>query len=77
MNRIFLLIFCGLLIVSVLMFLRKRKRMPRKQQVIIFILYGCTIAFVVCLQLQYNQILPFGRLSLYVSPLKRWIEQLL
>ncbi|WP_289136576.1 hypothetical protein [uncultured Brevibacillus sp.] len=75
MNRIFMLFFCVLLVISIITFLAKRKSMPPKQQGIIFALYGLTIGLLVCLQLQYNQILPFGHLSTYIAPLKNWIER--
>jgi len=75
MNRIFMLLFCLLLVISIITFLVNRKNMPPRQQAIIFTLYGLTIGLMVCLQLQYNQILPFDYLSTYISPLKNWIER--
>ncbi|MFP3392839.1 hypothetical protein [Brevibacillus sp. SIMBA_040] len=75
MNRIFMLFFCVMLGISIITFLVKRKSMLPKQQGIIFTLYGLTIGLMVCLQLQYNQILPFGLLTTYIAPLKNWIER--
>ncbi|MGG1661494.1 hypothetical protein [Brevibacillus sp. NRS-1366] len=77
MNRVFLLVFGLLLGISVIHFLVKRKTMPPKQQSIIFILYTLTIALLVCLQYQYNELLPFRHLASFFSPLKRWIEQMM
>lgn len=77
MNRIFLIVFCLFLAISVITFLFKRKTMPAKQQSIIFVLYALTIVFLICLQYQYNEMLPFQHLSTFFSPLKRWIEQLM
>lgn len=77
MNRIFLLVFYLLIAISVIRFLVKRKTMPAKQQSIIFILYTLTIGLLICLQYQYNEMLPFQHLSTFFSPLKRWVEQLM
>lgn len=78
MNRLFLLSFCLMLIVSLIEFIIGRNKMEGKQKRVISIFYVLTSVFLIALQFQYNQMLPTGYLLNYLSPqIKMWIDQLL
>lgn len=78
MNRLFLLFYCAILIVNLISFLRRRKLMPVKQQIVMSVLYGFTIFFFVILQFQQTKLLPIGHFLNILSPrIKMWVDQLL
>ncbi|RNB88031.1 hypothetical protein EDM59_02575 [Brevibacillus nitrificans] len=78
MNRLFLLFYCTIFIGKLISFLWTRKRMPGKQQAVLFTLYGLTIFLFVILQFQQTQLLPVGHLLNILSPhIKMWVDQLL
>lgn len=78
MNRLFLIIYCLMLSISLIRFLLKKKSMPAKQQWVMTTLYALTIVFLFALQYQYHQMLPTGHLlNLLTSRVKLWVDQIL
>ncbi|GEC88212.1 MULTISPECIES: hypothetical protein [Brevibacillus] len=76
MNRIFLVFFVFMLILSFGEFILKRKGMDGRQQRVIVIFYTLTIAFLIALQFQYYQLLPTSHIMNILSPyVKRWVDQ--
>ncbi|WJQ79481.1 hypothetical protein [Brevibacillus brevis] len=76
MNRIFLVFFVLMLILSFGEFILKRKGMDGRQQGVIVIFYTLTIVCLIALQFQYYQVLPTSRIMNLFSPyVKRWVEQ--
>lgn len=76
MNRLFLLIYCSILILNLISFFRRRKLMPVKQQAVMSVLYGFTIFFLVMLQFQQTKLLPIGHFLNILSPrIKTWVDQ--
>ncbi|GAB1529252.1 MULTISPECIES: hypothetical protein [Brevibacillus] len=76
MNRIFLVFFVLMLILSFGEFILKRKGMDGRQQGVIVIFYTLTIVCLIALQFQYYQVLPTSRIMNMFSPyVKRWVEQ--
>jgi len=78
MNRLFLLFYCVVFIVRLTAFLRGRKRLPGKQQLVMSIMYGLTILFFAMLQFQQAELIPIGRFLNVLAPwVKMWVDQLL
>ncbi|CAI8790798.1 Group-specific protein [Brevibacillus sp. IT-7CA2] len=76
MNRIFLVFFVFMLLLSFGEFILKRKGMDGRQQRVIVIFYTLTIVFLIALQFQYYQVLPTSNLMNFLSPhVKRWVDQ--
>ncbi|AWX56992.1 MULTISPECIES: hypothetical protein [Brevibacillus] len=76
MNRIFLVFFVFMLLLSIGEFILKRKGMDGRQQRVIVIFYTLTIVFLIALQFQYYQILPTSNIMNMFSPyVKRWVDQ--
>lgn len=76
MNRIFLVFFVLMLILSFGEFILKRKGMDGRQQGVIVIFYTLTIVCLIALQFQYYQVFPTSRIMNMFSPyVKRWVEQ--
>ncbi|MBG9945027.1 hypothetical protein ABE237_14730 [Brevibacillus formosus] len=76
MNRIFLVFFVFMLLLSLGEFILKRKSMDGRQQRVIFIFYTLTIICLIALQFQYYQILPTSNIMNIFSPhVKRWVDQ--
>ncbi|MFD2371222.1 hypothetical protein ACFSO0_14965 [Brevibacillus sp. GCM10020057] len=77
MNRLFLLIYCIAFLVRVIAFVRHRKRMPGKQQVVMCTLYVLTIFVFAALQFQHAELLPVSHFLNGLSPqVKMWVDQL-
>ncbi|MBW5467621.1 hypothetical protein GPJ61_07005 [Brevibacillus formosus] len=76
MNRIFLVFYVCMLVLSFGEFILKRKGMDGRQQGVIVIFYSLTIVCLIALQFQYYQVLPTSRIMNMFSPyVKRWVEQ--
>ncbi|TKI54872.1 hypothetical protein E8L90_05105 [Brevibacillus antibioticus] len=76
MNRIFLVFFVFMLLLSIGEFILKRKGMDGRQQRVIVIFYTLTIIFLFALQFQYYQVLPTSNFMNIFSPhVKRWMDQ--
>lgn len=76
MNRIFLIFFISMLLLSFGEFILKRKGMDGRQQRVIAIFYVLTILCLIALQFQYYQVLPTSNLMNFLSPrVKWWVDQ--
>ncbi|MFA4132462.1 MULTISPECIES: hypothetical protein [Brevibacillus] len=76
MNRIFLVFFIFMLILSIGEFILKRKGMDGRQRGVIVIFYTLTIVCLIALQFQYYQMLPTSSIMNIFSPhVKRWLDQ--
>ncbi|TQR36404.1 hypothetical protein [Brevibacillus brevis] len=76
MNRIFLVFFIFMLILSIGEFILKRKGMDGRQRGVIVIFYTLTIVCLIALQFQYYQMLPTSSIMNIFSPhVKRWLVQ--
>ncbi|UED77267.1 hypothetical protein [Brevibacillus sp. DP1.3A] len=76
MNRIFLIFFISMLVLSFGEFIMKRKAMDGRQQRVIAIFYVLTILCLIALQFQYYQVLPTSNLMNFLSPhVKWWVDQ--
>ncbi|OUQ88004.1 hypothetical protein B5G50_13470 [Brevibacillus brevis] len=76
MNRIFLVFFIFMLILSIGEFILKRKGMDGRQRGVIVIFYTLTIVCLIALQFQYYQMLPTSSVMNIFSPhVKRWLDQ--
>ncbi|MFG0214213.1 hypothetical protein ACFU8X_14000 [Brevibacillus porteri] len=76
MNRVFLIFFIAMLLLSFGEFIMKRKGMDGRQQRVIAIFYVLTILCLIALQFQYYQVLPTSNLMNFLSPhVKWWVDQ--
>ncbi len=76
MNRIFLVFFVFMLLLSIGEFILKRKGIDGRQQRVIVIFYTLTIVCLIALQFQYYQVLPASNIMNIFSPyVKRWVDQ--
>lgn len=76
MNRIFLVFFVAMLLLSFGEFILKRKGMEGRQKRVIAIFYTLTIACLIALQFQYYQVLPASHIMNILSPyVKQWVDQ--
>jgi hypothetical protein len=76
MNRLFLVIYCLMLSISLIRFLLRQKGMPTKQRWVMYTLYALTFVFLFALQFQYHQMLPTGHLLNLLTPrVKLWVDQ--
>lgn len=76
MNRIFLVFFVLMMLLSLGEFIMKRKGMEAKQKRVIIVFYVLTIVCFVSLQFQYYQVLPTNNLMNMLSPyVKQWVDR--
>ncbi|MGK5507401.1 hypothetical protein [Brevibacillus formosus] len=76
MNRVFLVFFVFMLLLSIGEFILKRRGMDGRQQRVIVIFYTLTIVCLIALQFQYYQVLPASNIMNIFSPyVKRWVDQ--
>jgi hypothetical protein len=77
MNRLFLILFCLLLLASLLQFFVKRKNMPDKQGRVVGFFYLITIGLLVALQFQLNVIMPTHYLAdVFSVRVQQWLEMI-
>lgn len=75
MNRLFLIVYIVVLVISIASFLLKRKRIPGKQKIVMYILYGFTVIFLILLQLQQKRQIPIDDyLNVFSPHIKSWID---
>ncbi len=76
MNRIFLVFFVFMLLLSIGEFILKQQGMDGRQRGVIVIFYTLTIVCLIALQFQYYQMLPTSSIMNIFSPhVKRWLDQ--